>query len=125
MLGFNNKLLIGATTIPLEEIIQIIQNEIKDPRVQGLVNVNEVELTDDLRTAKVYVSIFGIEKDEAKKTFKALKNAIHFIKHRLLKNLSLRYVPELIMVYDGSIEKGVKIVSKLDKIKEESAQLEM
>ncbi|MBN1899137.1 MAG: 30S ribosome-binding factor RbfA [Spirochaetes bacterium] len=101
------------------EIIQIVQNELKDPRVQGLINVNRVELTADLKSAKVYISIFGIEEEEVKKAFKALKNAIHFIEHRLLKNLSLRYVPELTIIRDSSIEKGVELVTKLDKIKEE------
>ncbi len=101
------------------EITGIIRNDIKDPRVRGFVNVNEVDITADLKSAKIYVSIFGIDEQKADETFKVLINAVNFIKYKLSQNLRLKYIPKISLIRDRSVEKGVRIVDKLNKLKKE------
>jgi len=85
-----------------DEISDIIRGTIKDPRI-GFVTVTRVEVTDDLKFAKVYISVLGDEA-EKEKSVEGLKNASGFIKRELKKRLYIRHIPELIFQYDGSIE---------------------
>lgn len=101
------------------EITDIIRNDIKDPRVRGFVNVNEVDITADLKSAKIYVSVFGIDEQKADETFNVLINAVNFIKYKLSQNLRLKYIPKISLIRDRSVEKGVRIVNKLNKLKKE------
>ena len=63
------------------EVSNIIQNEIKDPRLTAMVSVTAVKVTKDLRYAKVFVSIFGKDEEEKNNTFTALKNASGYISY--------------------------------------------
>lgn len=96
-----------------EEIADILLHKVKDPRV-GFVTVTGVELSDDLRHAKVFVSIY---KDEEKETtLKAIEVAKGFIRRELGKRMSLRFIPELFFRLDKSIEYGAKIDRILKEI---------
>ncbi|MDN5346690.1 MAG: ribosome-binding factor [Clostridia bacterium] len=100
-----------------KEIAQILQDELKDPRV-GFVTVTEVELSTDLRYAKVYVSIYGDE--EAKKqSLEGLSKATGFIRREIGKRISLRHTPEIVFRFDESIERGDRIARLISQIKEE------
>lgn len=101
------------------EITQIIQKELKDPRIQGFINVNEVKISRDLKIAQTYISIFGIEDKKVDEVFKGLINASGFIKYKLSKILRLRVIPDINFVQDRSVEKGIKIINRLEKLKEE------
>ena len=101
------------------EITSIIQYDVKDPRIQGFININEVDIASDLKSAKVYVSIFGIDEEKANETFNGLINALNFIKFKLSKNTRLKYIPKISFIRDRSVERGVKIVDKLEKLKKE------
>ncbi|HHT63360.1 MAG: 30S ribosome-binding factor RbfA [Bacillota bacterium] len=90
-----------------KEISDIIKNEVKDPRV-GFVSVVFVEVSGDLRHAKVFVSVLGDEKSISD-TIKALKSAAGFIRREVARRINLRYTPELTFVYDDSIAHGAKI----------------
>lgn len=100
-----------------KEISNIIRNEIKDPRVSGMVSVTDVTATKDLRYAKVMISIFGNE-TEKQETLEALKNSSGFIRREVGHRVKLRYTPELIIELDNSIEHGMHINSLIQKIKE-------
>lgn len=92
----------------------IINNEINDPRVGGFVSVLKVQTTQDLKFAKVYISVFGDNKQEA---FEALNKASNFIRKRLAQNINLREIPKLIFELDDGIEysdKINKIIKSLD-----------
>lgn len=98
----------------LKEINDILYNEIRDIDITGT-TATFVKLADDLSYAKVYCSVFQIDKKE--KALKDLNNAEGFIKSILCKRkLPLRIIPELEFVYDDSIEYGMKI----EKIIEEN-----
>lgn len=101
------------------EISAIIQSELKDPRLSRLISVTNVNVTKDLRYAKVYVSIMG--KDEEKKNaLEGLKSAAGFIRREVGHRIQLRYTPEVQFELDNSIEHGAYI-SKLinDAVKHE------
>ena len=98
----------------LQEIGLLIQNGLKDPRL-GLCAVTKIELTDNLRHAKVLVSVIGSEK-ETKDTLKGLDSAKNFIRKTLGKNLYLKYVPELEFKKDDSPEYLDKINRLINKI---------
>lgn len=99
-----------------EEISNLLLRGIKDPRI-GFVTLTHVELSDDLKHAKVYVSVMGEEKDK-EKTLQGLESASGFIRKELRRNLSLKYVPELIFKIDSSLDYSIRINEVLSEIEE-------
>ncbi len=98
-----------------EEIADILMRKIKDPRI-GFVTVTDVEVSDDLRNAKVFVSIYGEEKE---KTLKGLDSAAPFIRSELGKRMRMRFVPELLFRFDATVERSAHIMELLRAIEEE------
>ncbi len=97
------------------EISEIIHREMKDPRV-GFVTITDVDITADLRHARVYVSVLG--DDEAKRlSLKALKNASGFFRAEVGKRVKMRTTPEIDFRFDESIEQGIRMFELLQKIK--------
>lgn len=90
-----------------------ILREIKDPRVTAMVSVTEAEVTNDLKYAKIYLSIFGKDKEEEKETLAALNKARGYIRHQLSMRLNLRNTPELRLIEDTTIDYGMHIDSLL------------
>lgn len=90
------------------ELSQMIREELKDHRVQGLISITNVEVTNDLRYAKVYISKLG-DAEETKKTMEGLEKAAGYLRSELAKRLQLRLTPELIFKADTSLEYGAKI----------------
>ena len=100
-----------------EEIMRELSTAIrslKDPRVQGMITITRVETAPDLRTAKVYVSVY--DKENSKDVLKGLKSAGGFLRRHLGTTLQLRYTPELVFVEDHAIEHGMKIFDILSKL---------
>jgi ribosome-binding factor A len=91
------------------ELSVMIRDELKDPRVKGLISVTHVDVTNDLRYAKVYVSIMSDEAEERKTTLLALEKAGGYLRSELAQRIQLRYTPELLFKLDDSIEYGAKI----------------
>ena len=85
-----------------QEIMDIVNNKVKDPRV-GFLTITDVELTNDLSHAKVYLTVLGSNK-EIDNTFKALEKAKGFIKSELGSIIRLRIFPYLKFLYDIYIE---------------------
>lgn len=99
-----------------EEIAEIVIHRLKDPRI-GFVTITGVDVTDDLKIAKIYVSIF---KDEDKKTTLEILNfAKSFIRSELSKRLRMKSIPSIDFRLDTSIEYGNKIDKLLKKIEGE------
>lgn len=99
-----------------EEVSNIIHDELKDPRL-GFITVTDVELTEDLRFAKIFFSVLG-SKEEQKKSKKALDSALGFVRKLIGERIRLRFVPEIIFREDKSSEYSSKIQKVLDEIKE-------
>ena len=86
---------------------------LKDPRVSGtgMVSITRVDTTNDLRYAKVYVSV--LNKDQERDVLKGLKSAAGFLRRELGQALQLRYTPELQFIGDDSIQHGAHILELL------------
>lgn len=96
-----------------KEIQILLLSEVKDPRITGFVNVNEVIVNKDLSFCKVYVSILDSNKNEI---LKALDNAKGFIRYELANRLNLRRTPEVKFYLDETLENAQHIEELLNKI---------
>ena len=85
-----------------QEVSQIIQKDIKDPRV-GFVTVTDVEMTRDLRHAKIFLSLMGSD-EQKKATWEALNRALGFMRSEIGKRIRLRCTPELSLHLDKSLD---------------------
>lgn len=94
-----------------------IFRQIKDPRLSSMVSVMSVEITKDLKYAKVYVSVMGTQ-EEKDNSMKALKSSVGFIKREIGARLNLRGVPHPTFVLDNSIDYGAHINEMIKKINE-------
>lgn len=97
-----------------KELSQIISYELKNPNVTGLISVTKVKVTNDLKYAKVYVSILNAK--NVKETLAGLKKSSGFIRSELARRVNLRNTPELIFELDDSLEYGAKIDTILREI---------
>ena len=100
------------------ELASQIRN-LKDPRVSGMVSITRVDTTNDLRYARVYVSV--LEKTREADVLKGLKSASGFLRRELGHALQLRYTPELQFTGDDSIQHGAHILELLRKEEEKDA----
>jgi ribosome-binding factor A len=97
-----------------EELIALVEGELGDPRI-GLVSVSEVHLSEDGRTARVFVAVTRND-DEAQESLAGLNAARGYIRHELTSRLALRQAPEIIFVPDQSEQYGGRIEELLERI---------
>lgn len=97
------------------ELSKLISQEIKDPRISPLTSVVAVDVTPDLKQAKVYVSVFGDE-EKKKETYEGLKSAASHLRSMLAKNINLRNTPMLEFIMDQSIEYGVNMTKLINDV---------
>ena len=97
-----------------KELSNIISYKLKNPNITGMISVTKVKVTNDLKYAKVYISILNSK--NKKQTIEALKKSSGFIRNELAKNINLRNTPEIIFELDESLEYGAKIDSILKDI---------
>ncbi|SDY84595.1 ribosome-binding factor A [Proteiniborus ethanoligenes] len=108
---------IGRISEEIKRIVSnVIMTELKDPRISSMTSVTLVEVTRDLRYAKIYISVLGNE-SEISDTIKGLESSKGFIRKEIGKNLNLRYTPEPMFYLDKSIEHGFQISKILNEIK--------
>jgi ribosome-binding factor A len=100
----------------LEEVSAIVQRELKDPRI-GFVSFTRVETTEDLRSAKLYVSL--LDEAQAADTLEGLRHAAGMIRGELMHRIQARRIPELRFVHDRSIAHSVHIAEVLDGLRRE------
>jgi ribosome-binding factor A len=99
-----------------EAVAMFLTEGVKDPRVKGLVTVTGVDVTRDLRHARVHVSIMGTEA-EKKETMEGLQSVAGHLRAKLGRTLRLRVTPELDFRYDASIAHAARIDSLLEQIR--------
>lgn len=99
-----------------KEVSTIIHDELKDPRI-GFVTIIRVELSKDLRNARILYSVLG-SKEDCKKTKLAIDSALGYIRSLVARRINLRFATELMFQEDHSTEYSVKIEEILNKIKE-------
>ena len=99
----------------MRETERIIREDVSDPRTDCMFSITHVDVTRDLRYAKVYISIYEEEKREP--MMKALRSAAGFVRHNLGRRVQLRYTPELLFELDTTIEYGVHIASLLNQVR--------
>ncbi len=100
-----------------EAVKQVLSETIptlKDPRI-GFVTVTGVDTTSDLDQAKVWVSVFGNERQRAR-TLEALESASGVLQAALNRELKLRRTPRLEFVYDRAVEHGVRMTQLIDEL---------
>ena len=95
-----------------EEVAAFLARDVKDPRILGLVTVTAVEMTRDLRHAKVFVSVMGTESERAA-TYDGLRSTASFLRSRVGKALQLQFAPEISFKIDESIARAAHIESLL------------
>ena len=93
-----------------KEISEILRR-LKDRAtgLKGLISVTEVDVAPDLKTAYAYVSIYGVNAEETKRTFETLQENAGFIRHELSKVMRMRTVPAITFRMDGSMGYGAKM----------------
>ncbi len=99
------------------EISQIILREFNDPRFQ-FITITHVEVSKDLRHAKVYFSVLCDEK-QIKKVTEGLQNVRGLVRKFIGKSITFRFTPEINFVYDASIQYGARIEEKIKEIRNE------
>ncbi|MFC1694329.1 30S ribosome-binding factor RbfA [Candidatus Latescibacterota bacterium] len=100
------------------EISVIIDQELRDSRI-GMVTVTSVDMSKDLKNAKVYVSVLGDE-DEIKLTVSILNSASNFIRVKVGERAVLKYLPTITFFYDSSTVDGMYMDKLIDEIKNKS-----
>lgn len=103
----------------LKEVIsEVIKREVRNPHIAELLTVTRVQISKDLRHAKVYVSIIGSEQQKSE-TLAALSSAAGFIAVQASQKVVMRYFPELLFKLDDSVDKHMRIEELLSKINKE------
>jgi ribosome-binding factor A len=100
----------------LEVIAELLRKEIRDPRVQAVV-LTGVKVSKDLRHARVFFNLLGAQENRVE-TLAGLKSATGFIRSKLGKQLSLRFVPSIEFTYDESEDEAQRIEALLKRVKE-------
>jgi len=97
-----------------QEISELLQRQVKDPRLGHFITVTAVSTSPDLRYARIFVSHMG-SKEEKQETLSVLTAASGFFRKALAKHLRLRRIPELSFQWDDSIERGAHLLELMDK----------
>lgn len=97
-----------------KEISHIITYDLKDPNITGLISVTKVKVSGDLKYAKVYVSMLNAK--DNKQVLAALKKSAGFVRTEVAKRINLRTTPEIIFIFDDSIEYGARIDTILKNV---------
>jgi ribosome-binding factor A len=97
-----------------QELMDLLQREMKDPRI-GFATVTRVETARDLGHARVWVSVYGTDEDQAR-SMDALRDATPWLRRRLGERLQIRHVPQLTLRRDESIESGDRVLRILREL---------
>ena len=97
------------------EISDLLRKHINDPRLNGLISVTGVSISNDLKNATVLISALCDNADK-KEILKGFTSAAGFLRRELAHRLNIRVTPELSFEFDDSIERGVNLVNLIEKI---------
>jgi ribosome-binding factor A len=98
----------------VREVLSEALGDLKDPRI-GFVTVTGVRTSNDLRTARVYVSVLGSER-KRERSLEALSSAHGVLQSRLATELRLKRTPQLTFEYDPTVERGVHMSQLIDEL---------
>lgn len=101
-----------------EELSLLVQRQVKDPRVGGLVSITLVEPSGDLRHARVFVSVLA-SPEERKTALAGLQAASGFLQHELRQRLDLKRIPSLSFHADESLERGAHLLDVMRRLEDE------
>lgn len=101
-----------------QEISELLQRQVKDPRLGGFITVTKVSTSPDLRYAKIFVSQIASEASR-QEILSVLSTASGFFHKELTKSLRLRRIPELTFQWDDSIEQGARLLELIDRLSSE------
>ena len=107
----------------VQRALASIVREIKDPRVSPLTSVTGTEVAPDLKTCKVWVSVYG-DDQKKKDTMEGLNSASGFIRGELARRVNLRNTPQLQFILDDSIAYGVEMSRRIDEVLAEDQRAE-
>lgn len=113
-----SKLRLQRVSELIREVLADIMKKIKDPRV-GFLTITDVQVSPDLSSARVYVSMLS-EGEDREKALKGLESASGFIRRELGKEIKLRKTPKISFIFDEGMERGMKILNMLNQIKPEN-----
>ena len=99
------------------ELSDLLRTRVKDPRV-GFASITHVEVSGDLRHAKIFVSVMGSPEEQVA-TIRTLKHAAGFLRHELAARITLRYMPELAFKLDNSIAEGAHVLELIQQFDQE------
>ena len=100
-----------------EEMAWLLTTEVRDPRVKGVI-VSRVEMTDDLKLARIYVRM--LEGGDGKVALKGLERTAIMLRREVSKRVGLRYAPELRFFYDDGLDKTTRIEELLEEVKRDT-----
>lgn len=98
-------------------ISKVLMEEVKNPKVKGLVSVTNINVTEDLKFADVYFSIMGQENVNTDEVVEGLNQIKSFLRKRVAEEIEIRYIPEIRVKLDTSIEHAIKISKLLNDLK--------
>ncbi len=102
------------------ELTELLRRDVKDERI-GNVTITQVNVTGDLRTARVYYLVFGKEGSDPN-VQRGLESAAGFLRNALSKSLMIRYTPTLSFELDTSIEHGVRLTQLINSLKKPTSE---
>jgi len=102
-----------------EAVSDIIRNHLYDPRIEGFVSVTEVKVTPDMKSAHVYLSIFGAEGVE-KKTFSAIEHAVGHIQSLLGQRVTSKFCPHLTFYMDDRLKRSAETMKMINEVVDHS-----
>ncbi|HJX03249.1 MAG TPA: 30S ribosome-binding factor RbfA [Dehalococcoidia bacterium] len=106
-----------------QEICELLQEHVNDPRLNALISVTKISTSPDLRNSKIYVSVLG-DKEKAQDVLKGFKSAAGYFRRELSQRLTTRVVPELMFELDDSIERGVRLLNFIEQVAADDARQE-
>ena len=103
------------------ELSDLLRKHINDPRLNGLISITGVSISNDLKNATILISALGDNHDRSE-ILNGFHSASGFLRRELAHRLEIRVTPELKFEFDDSIEKGVSLTSLIDKVVAEDKQ---
>ena len=98
-----------------QEICELLQEQVNDPRLSGLISVTKVETSSDLKQAKIYISVIDQHQNKYQ-ILQGFKSASGYFRRELSRRLILRFIPELSFAFDDSIEHGAKVLKLIEQV---------
>lgn len=100
----------------------VIQNQLSDPRIQGMVSVTRVDLAPDFKTGRIYLSVLGCDEKKQQLAVDAISHAKGYIQSHLAKVLTIRQCPVLSFVLDNSLKTAYKMTKLIDQVSAELSE---